>query len=372
MKFIKKILLIGLLFIPLTVRADFKVEHHVIDAEIEIGGALNVKELVVLEGEGEFFSRNLNYYSFGSMHWAPGDEVNLDNGIIYNGQLIKMVNVLAYPFEGKVDLNNLTNSNSDYFKEFNIEKPSDNTYKYEDNKDGTGNLKIYYKVKKGEKIAFYYNYIIANVIVEHNDVKELNYTFKNLNLHSADTALRLIIPYPTTDDKYHIWIHGNQSGRLEEITNSKEEKLGVFASFPEVKDSINVRTTLPQEQVGISINLNKSEIDALDEVIKIENTKLDKTKQSNSIIKIVKYSLLVLSAIYVLASILILFTKNNLLFIVYSLFGALICLTNYLFGYNLWFLYLVICLPILVFILKKYVIKDKNIKVLKKKNAKKK
>lgn len=64
MKKIMTFLIVALLT-PFIVNADgYKVINHYIDSEIEIGGALNVKELVIIEGTTDFLSRKLNYYSF--------------------------------------------------------------------------------------------------------------------------------------------------------------------------------------------------------------------------------------------------------------------------------------------------------------------
>ena len=175
----KKILLFIILLFPLMVNADLKVTSHYIDAEIEIAGGLNVKELIIVEGEGDFLYRTLNYYSFGDKHFQVGDEVNLDNGTIYNGQSISINSVGAFEVTNKIDFNAFKDNVKEYFSEFDIKNPKDSTYSYEDNKDGTGSLKLNYPVKN-KKIAFYINYIVTNVVVKHNDVKEINYSFNNL------------------------------------------------------------------------------------------------------------------------------------------------------------------------------------------------
>ena len=55
----KKILLFLLLLFPLYVKADpLKVIDHYIDSEVEIAGALNVKELIIVKGSGDYFTRN--------------------------------------------------------------------------------------------------------------------------------------------------------------------------------------------------------------------------------------------------------------------------------------------------------------------------
>lgn len=348
----KKVLIFIIMLFPLMVNADVKVISHLIDSEIEIAGGLNVKELIVVEGEGDIFQRTLNYYSFGDKHWTSNDEVNLDNGIIYNGQNISMVAVSAFEFEDKVEFGSFDKNVKEYFKEFNIKNPSDNTYSFTDKKDGTGTLKINYPVKN-KKIAFYINYVITNVVVKHEDVKEINYTFNNLNYNSKETILRVIIPYQTTDELYHVWVHGNQSGQVQELESESGDKAGIYAYFPTVNDSINFRMTLPQNQVGVDIYLNKSNIEALDSIIKLEDSKLDATNKSNTIINIMKYVLLSLGGLYVIGSFIFWKYDNKLLFLIYLAFGLFICVFNYLFKFNYWYLYLVIIIPIAVKLIKK-------------------
>ena len=60
--------MIALLF-PMSVFAEnYKVIDHVIDSEVEIAGALSVKELITIEGDTDSFFRKLNYYSFGDCY----------------------------------------------------------------------------------------------------------------------------------------------------------------------------------------------------------------------------------------------------------------------------------------------------------------
>jgi hypothetical protein len=350
----KKILLMLLLILlPLTVRADVSVVSHYIDAEIEIAGALNVKELIVVDGTTDMFQRTLNYYSFGTTAWNEGDEVDLDNGTIYNGQSISIVNVGAYEFDDDtVEFGSFNSSITDYFKEFDIENPESSSYTLEDKEDGTASLKMFYPVE-GKRIAFYINYVITNVVVKHNDVKEINYTFKSLNINSKETYLRVLIPYQTDSELYKLWVHGNQKGEVQELVSSSGLKAGFIAKFPEIKDSVNFRITLPSEQVGIDMYLNNSNIDALEEIEEIENKKLKSTNQSKTIVKIMKYALIVMGVFYVICSLVFLKLDINVVYIIYLILGLLIMLFNYLFSFNYWYLYLIILFPILVKILKR-------------------
>lgn len=353
MKKIMTFLIIALLT-PFIVNADgYKVINHYIDSEIEIGGALNVKELIIIEGTTDFLSRKLNYYSFGDKAW-DNKTVELDNGTIYNGQGISISRVSAFEVGDKdtFDFNTLDSKVTKTFNELDLDNPQNNTYTFHDNEDGTGNLKIFYPVK-GKKVAFFFQYAVTNVVVKHNDVKELNYTFKNLKYNAEATYLRVILPYPTKDDLYHFWMHGNQSGTLKEITYENGNKAGAYVYFPTIKEEVNVRVTLPQEHVGVDLFLHKSNVDALDDIIKIESKKASNTTKGQKVQNITKYTLWILSGLYVVASILMYLFFDKLIYIFYSIFGLLIILVNFLFKFNYWYIYLVILLPIIIGILKR-------------------
>ena len=353
----KKIVLFLLLMFPLFVKADsLKVVEHYIDSEVEIAGALNVKELIIVKGSGEYFTRNLNYYSFGDVHWKNGDDINLNNGIIYNGQGIEIRKIGAYEFTDEVKFGAFDANVKDYIKELDIENPSDNSYVLTDKENGIANLKIFYPIKN-KTIAFYINYIVTNVVVKHNDVKEINYTFKNLFKSANNTYLRVVNPYPTDSELYNVWVHGNQSGEVNELTNDSDLKVGIIAKFPKVEDSINIRMTFPQEHIGIDVYLNKTNIDALEEIKKIEDEKAKNTSRGKRVIKITKYAILGLSIIYALLSVIFLKIDYKLLFIIYLVFGLLIMGSNYLFKFNYWYIYLVILFPLIFRVIKKYIVK---------------
>ena len=54
-----------MLLFPLFVFADnLEVSTHIVDTEVEIAGAIKVKELILVKGNAEYLNRKLNYYSF--------------------------------------------------------------------------------------------------------------------------------------------------------------------------------------------------------------------------------------------------------------------------------------------------------------------
>ena len=346
----KIILMLTLLVVPLVVHAenDYKVLTHYIDSEIEISGNLRVKELIITDGDLDYFTRTLNYKTFDGV-WDKSS-TDLNDNPIYNGSGIYNFKVSAYKYNDEdIDLNNLESGVKDYFKELDPKNVSDNTYMVT-KKDGNASYNIYYK--SSGKTVIYIEYLVGDVIVTHNDVRELNYAFKNLTYNADDTYLRLIIPYPTDDEKYKVFLHGNSGGEYEDIEKDGV-KYGVFAHYPNVKNEISVRLTLPLEQIAIDVGSNHSNIDAYDDIIKIENDKIDASAKSVSINKYAKYVIAGISVVYVLLSILIYKQKNNILNLVYLVLAVLVSLFNYIFKTGMWYVYFILLVPLVIIVLSK-------------------
>ena len=226
----KVIIFLIMLLFPLFVFADnLEVSTHIVDTEVEIAGAIKVKELILVKGNAEYLNRKLNYYSFGTSSWDGKSKVDYEGSSFYNAHSISINKVSAFKLTDKIDINNLNRDETSALKEFDLKNPTKEGYSYHDNKDGTGDLKILYPIK--EEIAFYIEYTVNNVVVKHNDIKELNYTFKNLNLNADKTIVRVITPYPVNEkdlDLYNIWIHGPRKNSVfQELENKNKEKVGI-------------------------------------------------------------------------------------------------------------------------------------------------
>lgn len=338
---------------------DYEVQKHIIDSEIEIGGALKIQELIIVNGTTDSISRTVNKNSFGDKSWDGKTEVDFEGNEFYNGYGISNVKVLAYKYDGKFDINNLTDGNDKFFDIFDMKKPSDKTYTYEEHEDGTASIKMFYPVNN-ETVAFYLTYTITNVIVKHNDVKELNYTFKNINYDCKDNLFRLITPYPIEKDdqvNYHVWVHGNQTGVFNEMINEKEQKLGLYGTFTEMGET-NFRMVFPQKYVGIDLYLNSSNIDALDKIIEVENGRSDKTNLSNNLKNILSYIVIGITALYVVASFIFIKLSDLKIFILFLVLGVVISIINFLFfGFKYWYLFFAVLIPIICNLVNKFIIK---------------
>ncbi len=337
----KKLFLLLLLFIPITVNAEIKVTTHLIDAEIEIAGGLRVKELLVFDGSIKDFSRTINYKMINEI-WDQ-KSINLQNSAIYNGYSLENINVAAIETPKEISFENIPKE-LDYINELDPQKKYKNFYTNIKNDLGS-TVNIHYDGKE-EKTALVIEYVVSNVIVIHEDIAELNYTFKNLDLGANQSYIRVIIPYSTNSEVFNYWVHGPASGTLQELVTSSQEKIGVITEFPSLKNDINFRMTIPKDQIAIDVYLNKSKVKALDEILKIENTKLQKQGINSNTLKAIKYVLIVISCLYLLGSFILIKFKDKSIFILYLILGIILSSFNLIFKYNIISLYFIILIPV--------------------------
>lgn len=260
-----------LLMLPLLVNA--KVLEHYIDTEIEIAGGLRVKELIIVEGENSF-ERKINIKNIKENNKYK----SIENLGLYNGETLENLKISSFKATDKLNIDTVDNHFKKFYKEG---KNKDNYVK--DDFDLGYTIKITPKTNY-KKTAYYLEYLISNVIVMHEDIAELNFSFKNLN-YKANTTFRLIIPYPTDDDKYMFWFKGPRNTKLNELVDSNEEKLGFQAEIENLNSDLTTRMTLPKEQVGIHMYLTKTEIDAFDLINEYENN--ERPKDNKLLIKII-------------------------------------------------------------------------------------
>lgn len=348
----KKILLIIIMMLPITIFANnnYEIKTHIIDADVEIGGALHVEELIVLEGNTDYFSRKLNYYSFGDKYYKKGDKIDYNGSSIYNGYSLSIRDVAVFELKNQIDINNLIKDKTASLKKFELTNPSKNGYSLKENDDGTSLLNIMYPID-GE-IAIYIDYSINNVIVKHNDVKELNYTFKNLNLNSKEIIVRVLTPYQVTEEdnsEYNIWIHGNRNGTFQELVNDNDEKLGIYGIFKDTEE-FNIRMTLPQNFVGIDMYLTQSNEDALEQIIKVEDSRKLKTDKNIQVYDNMIYMFVIIFVLLFIATIVLGILKliDNRIFIILTIFEILLLVFNYLFyQFKYYYLFPMILVPLI-------------------------
>lgn len=334
----KKLLLLLILLIPIKVEA--KITSHLINAEVEIAGGLRIKELIIFDEEVTNFSRTINYKMVEEAWNKKGY-----NPSIYNGYSIENLEVAVLSSPDVVDFEIFNDSEKNILEELKPANKTNNFYTKINNKFGY-TININHDKKVG-KTAFYLDYVVANVVVVHEDVLELNYTFKKFNIGADNTIIRLLIPYPEDSDEFKYWVHGPSNGVLQELVNSNKEKLGFVAEFAELKNDVNIRMTLPKKQVGIDVYLNKSNINALDKIIKLEDKILKKYNTNENMLIIIEKVLIVVSILYVLGAFIVYRYPVKSIFYLYLLLGVILTLFNLIFKFNIIYLYFITIIPII-------------------------
>ena len=220
-----KIILLTLLLIPFislkavsSDKVNYKVNKYYINSEIEIAGGLQVKQLIEVEGTfngyyQEFSTKNTNVREFtglesdlkGSSIYNPTSIEKIRIGRLINTDDLNLVSLTAEKLEGNVE----------YFEEKEALQAGDKgVYSVDKDSDGNYTIKMYNETVKG-KTVFYLEYVITNVLVEHNDCAEFYYNFfsKEYNDSIKDVKIFVALPYPA-ENVFKLWAHGQRDASI--------------------------------------------------------------------------------------------------------------------------------------------------------------
>ena len=305
-----KIILLTLLLIPFislkavsSDKVNYKVNKYYINSEIEIAGGLQVKQLIEVEGTfngyyQEFSTKNTNVVQFtglesdlkGSSIYNPTSIEKIRIGRLINTDDLNLVSLTAEKLEGNVE----------YFEEKEAPQAGDKgVYSLDKDSDGNYTIKMYNETVKG-KTVFYLEYVITNVLVEHNDCAEFYYNFfsKEYNDSIKDVKIFVALPYPA-QDVFKLWAHGQRDASII----MDEDKRAVVAEINnyQVGSGIDIRLLFDRELFQININQSKkSGLDAIPIIEKIETERAEEANKYRKMDAIVHYGLYGLHGIYIL------------------------------------------------------------------------
>lgn len=305
-----KILLLSLLFIPfINIKAvssdkvNYKVNKYYVNSEIEIAGGLFVRELIEVEGTfngyyQNFSTKNTNLVAF------TGLESDLRGSSIYNPTSIEKIRIGKLKNIDNLNLVSLTKEkledNVEYFEESEAPQNGDKgLYSLETDSNGNYNIKMYNETIKG-KTVFYLEYVITNVLVEHNDSAEFYYTFLSNDYKDPikDVKIFVALPYPS-ENLFKLWAHGQRDASII----MDEDKRAVVAELTnyQVGSGIDIRLLFDKELFQININKGKkSGLDAVPIIERIETERANEANKYRKIDKIVHYGIYSLHGIYIL------------------------------------------------------------------------
>lgn len=260
----KKIILGLLLFFvtPFVVQAaQYDITDFYVKANILNNGDLEVNELIVLDGDFNGYERDILY---ANSNLSGGD---FANNRLYNASNITDVEIKA-KYVNHISMNTFDDSDFDSFNLANYASNGSKALYVKSNLNNGYRFRMYYK-SNNQKVAFYLKYTVKDAVVLHNDVAELYWTFIPDGFEDELNNINIEVYLPNSDNSnnFRIWAHGNLSGEVDFIG-----KTGVRANIGEVffGESVDIRMTFDKSLVDETLILKKSNVLALDEIIKVE------------------------------------------------------------------------------------------------------
>ncbi len=251
---------------------DYNVKKYYVRSEIEIAGGLKVREIIEVNGTYNGYYRNILFKNNDLVTFS-GKESDLEGSSIYNGTSIDslrvgVVNIDSLTFD---QFNgNLIDENVTYLEEVETASNGDNgVYIIEKNDDGV-NIKMYNETIN-DTTYFFLEYVVTNILVEHNDCAEFYYTYisKDWNDSIEDVQILIDLPY-AADEIFKVWGHGQLNATIIKDANNG----GSYVSLKnyEIGSGVDVRMLFDKKIFSININESKkSNMDAISIVSNIEN-----------------------------------------------------------------------------------------------------
>lgn len=266
----KKILLGIFLFLvsPFMVyAADYDITDFLIQSEILENGDLKVQELIVLDGTFNGYERDILYANSSLMN--NGD---FANNSLYNASYISNMEIKA-KYVNSVSFDTFNDDDFHLFQQVSYANLGDKSKYILSNLNDGYRYRMYY-VSDHQKVAFYLNYIIKDVVVLHNDVAELYWTFipDGFEDELNNIQIKVYLPKDDMSEYFRIWAHGSLSGEVSKLDNK-----GVYASINEVftGESVDIRMTFDKSLITDTSRIKRSYQDGLNKIIEVETSRAE-------------------------------------------------------------------------------------------------
>ena len=303
----KKFLFLIILLFPIVVYAsdNYKISDYYVSSEIEIAGGMKVKELIVLEGDFDKFTRNIVIKDNSLKDYQEG-KINFEKSSIYNCTSVDDIKVAMVEVGQNIDFNDFKNIKT-YAKEEKIANGKDNIYTIKETDDGK--VVTMYKKSNNKRQAFYLEYVVTNAVVMHEDVAEIYYPYinKNINEKIKHAQVQVFLPDADTTNNFRLWAHGPLKGDVKKILNENKQIVGAQVEVNNLKAGLglDMRLTFDKTLIAIPQFTRHSKEKALDKIIKVENERMNKAKKNNKQLDFIMYFILIISLIYIIGMIIL-------------------------------------------------------------------
>lgn len=354
MKKIKYIILL-ILICPFIVKAsavsqdkiDYEVTNVFMNSSVDILGSMHIKEAIVVKGSLNKYSFDILYMDSSLDKWKE-EEVDLEKSSFYNARGLSIKTVSSFKVKEKdIDFNLLDKYKDNYEEKDSVKNGASKAYTTKKNNDGI-KISIYNPNESGY-VVYYVEYFIDQAVVLHNDTAELYYKFIPNSFDDINKiSLQVLFPGESSKKLTKYWAHGTLSGSIggipSESSSSKLEEVkayrGVLANLNNVKsgNGVTLRLLFDKELMGLGKTiLNNSKQDAFDDIVSIENDKINESEKARMINKIFKYIIIVISILYLITLCLIIYFNirkpfDKLVIYLFVLFGAILSFINIYFN----------------------------------------
>jgi len=293
----KKILFFLLIMLwPISVFAvSYDVEDVLIDAKVLSNGNMEVSELFVLDGTFHGYIRDIVYQNSKLKYHHP---TNFSEDAIYNASGIEDVVLAAKKITSSPTFETMQESFDILTQEYESSAQNQN-FVQSSIKDGNS-YKMYYEANR-EKVAFLVRYTLKDVVVLHEDIAEVYWTFIGEASDDALEHVQIRLTIPSDDENIRVWAHGELQGNIWK-TNAHEVEAEIF--HLRQNSPVDVRVAFHKELVG-DITKQSHENHALDSIIQVETKRADEANQIREKANLITDALLITSFIYILFLILV-------------------------------------------------------------------
>lgn len=285
---------------------NYKIDDYIVDASIDVSGNMVVKEVIKVKGSFNGYIRDLVYKN-SELDEFDGSLNSFKGSSIYNATSLEIRKVGSVEYKSSGELNySIFNEEINEFSECSESK---NCYEKGIIDDGIS-LKMYNETDNGSTY-FYIEYLLGNVVVLHNDVAELYYNFvgEEFDDDIKNYQLRVALPNIVSKDDIRIWAHGPLEG---EVRFWKDDNQDIYyggylrVSNLSKNTPVDMRMTFPKNLILVNHPfLKKSGVDALDNILKVEETRADEANKIRQKSRIFTYGTYTMSITYIILTILL-------------------------------------------------------------------
>lgn len=297
MKKIKSLIIAFFFVLALNVAPDYVmasedgIKHYYMDATVQTNGDILIKELFTVNGDYNGYDRIINYknslapsFDANQNYYGGSDIHNADDIVLVRVGAVDHGKRLETLTDRDIEVFTDTNIGSDYGDYTTISKA--NGYRY----------RIYNPSERNK--SFYLEYIVKNVAILHQDMAEIGWNIFGDELRESVGYFELMVHLPDNKTLMRVWAHGPLNGKSEIIDS---ETVKVTIDHLSANTAFDVRLAFDQEVIKESTK--KTDVIALDKILKYEEKMADEANQIRKQARVKYYGVLTLSGLWSLGMI---------------------------------------------------------------------